>query len=318
LKLQTIIPLEKQSINCIDYQSNILLFGSCFAENIGQEIAYYKFRNYQNPFGVLFNPIAIERLISFAVEKKTYIESDIFFYNERWHCFDAHSDLSASSKEELLQNLNNRLQKTYLELKNTTHIIITLGTAWVYKRLKANKIVANCHKVPQKQFSKELLSVEDIKNSLNTIISSIKTINDKASIIFTVSPVRHLKDGFVENQQSKAHLITAVQELLKASDKLYYFPAYELMMDELRDYRFYKEDLIHPNKTAIKYIWQKFKEVWIASEAYPVMEEVEAIQKGLSHKPFNEKSETHQIFIKKLSENQKDLEKRFPFITFNI
>jgi len=319
LNLQTKIQLERKSENLVDYQSNTLLVGSCFVENIGAKFSYYKFQNLKNPFGILFNPVAIERLVSLAAEKKIYSENDIFFHNERWHCYDAHSDLSSVSKERLLQNLNNLVKQTHQQLCDATHIIITLGTAWTYKHLETNKIVANCHKIPQKHFLKDLLSVQDIKTSIDTIISNIRTLNSKASIIFTVSPVRHLKDGFVENQQSKAHLVTAIHERLKSSelkDSLHYFPAYEIMMDELRDYRFYKDDMIHPNKTAITYIWEIFKQIWITKEAYVIMNEVEAIQKGLLHKPFNKKSKEYQTFLKKLNEKQSALQLQFPSIKF--
>ncbi len=319
MNLQTKIPLKQQEHNLIDYNSRLLLLGSCFVENIGKKLDYFKFQNLQNPFGILFNPSVIECLVNNAVNNKIYSEDDVFFHNERWHCFKAHSDLSATSKDVLLDNLNNAITSTHQYIGESKHIIITLGTAWVYRNLETNLVVANCHKVPQKQFKKELLSAEVIKKSLEAIVSNIKKINSKSSIVFTVSPVRHLKDGFVENQQSKARLISAIQELLSAQIEkktLSYFPSYEIMMDELRDYRFYAEDMIHPNKTAINYIWEKFKEVWISSHAYSTMDEVESIQKGLNHKPFSSESVKYIDFKKNLISRMNMLQEQYEHIKF--
>jgi len=318
MKLQTQVPLKKAT-NKISYNSQLLLLGSCFVENIGDRLAYHKFQSVQNPFGILFHPKAIENLVVNAVDNKVYTEEDIFFLNERWHCFDAHSDLSAISKQELLQKLNDNLDKTYQQIEQSTHIIITLGTAWVYKHIKRKTTVANCHKVPQKEFFKEILSVKEIIKSLENIVTKVQSMNMNAQFIFTVSPVRHLKDGFVENQQSKAHLITAIHQffensLLRITEG--YFESYEIMMDELRDYRFYAEDMIHPNRTAINYIWEKFRLVWIADKVNPIMQQVDIIQKGFKHRPFNEKSEQHQQFLKSLEKKILYLQNEYSFIKF--
>jgi len=318
MKLQTQIPLAKAN-NQIDYNSQLLLLGSCFVENIGDRLAYYKFQSVQNPFGILFHPLAIEKLVSRAIHQTVYTEKDVFFLNDKWQCYDAHSDLSAVSKELLLQNLNAALEKTKKQLECASHIVITLGTAWVYEIKEGGQVVANCHKVPQKEFVKKLLGIDQIQNSLKATIEHIQSVNKNAHFIFTVSPVRHLKDGFVENQLSKSHLITALQHIVDISSlskKECYFPSYEIMMDELRDYRFYAEDLVHPNTTAIQYIWEKFVDVWISDNAIPTMANVEAIQKALAHKPFNPDAENHQKFLKTLEEKIHSLQKTFPFIKF--
>ncbi len=309
MNLQTKIPLKKQSHNQIDYNSKILLIGSCFSENIGNKLSYYKFQSTQNPLGILFHPKAIERLITNAINKREYTEEDLFFNNERWHCFDAHSSLSAIDKNELLHNLNSAINLTFRQLQNTSHVIITLGTSWVYREITSDKIVANCHKILQKKFLKELLSVEEISESLEAITALIESINKNVSVVFTVSPVRHLKDGFVENQRSKSHLISAIHETLNGHN-VSYFPSYEIMMDELRDYRFYAEDMIHPNQTAINYIWEKFSDVWISDEATLTMQNVETIQKGLTHRPFNARSEAHQQFLITLQKKVKTLKEK--------
>ena len=314
MKLQTKIPLVKQSKNQIDYNSNVLLFGSCFSENIGKKLDHFKFQNLQNPFGILFHPKAIETLISNAIKNKAYSEEDVFLNNEQWHCFDAHSKLSNTSKEDLIFYLNSEIKLTSEAIQNSTHIIITLGTAWVYRDIKTDSIVANCHKVPQKQFSKELLSVQEITNSLKNILSLIKSINNDASVVFTVSPIRHTKDGFVENTQSNAHLITAIHQVI--NNKSFYFPSFEIMMDELRDYRFYNEDMIHPNQVAINYIWDKFKTVWVSDESLKTMKDVDVVQKGLQHRSFNPKSQVHQQFLQNLEAKINTLKSQFLHIEF--
>ena len=316
MKLQTQIPLQKQSYNLISYESKILLLGSCFIEHIGKKLEYFKFQNLQNPFGILFHPLAIESLFLNAINEKEYTEKDLFFLNEQWHCYETHSKLSNVSKEDMLNDLNKSINSTQQYIKDATHVVITLGTAWVYRHIETEVIVANCHKVPQKQFVKELLSVEDVSQSLQSIVSLIKSINPKAVIIFTISPVRHLKDGFVENNQSKAHLIAAIHEIVEPRHLIHYFPSYEIMIDELRDYRFYAEDMVHPNEIAINYIWEKFQKVWIADEVLKLMDEIDFIQKGLLHKPFNKNSEAHQQFLKKLELKKQELKLHFPKIDF--
>lgn len=315
---QTQIPLKKQQHNKIDYNSKLLLLGSCFSENIGYKLAYYKFQSNQNPFGILFHPKAIETLITNAINQKKYGEEDIFFHNERWHCFDTHSSLSSSDKNDLLANLNNAIQQTHQQLNEASHIIITLGTSWVYKEISSDNIVANCHKIPQKQFLKEILPVDKVYESLEAIITLVKSINNNAVIAFTVSPVRHIKDGFIENKRSKSHLIAAIHELIDSvqSNKITYFPAYEIMMDELRDYRFYKEDMIHPSSTAIDYIWEKFIEVWISENSLQTMKDVDSIQKGIAHRSFNPTSEAHLKFLKNIEQKKETLVKAFPFMKF--
>ncbi|CAM4108809.1 GSCFA domain-containing protein [Gillisia limnaea] len=303
----------------IDHTSRIFLTGSCFVENIGAKLDYYKFQNLQNPFGILFHPAAIEKFITNAVNENQYSREDIFFHNERWHCFDAHSALSSPDEVALLKSLNRNLQKTREYLQESTHVIITLGTSWVYRNMSSAETVANCHKLPQKNFSKEITGVEQIYNHLKSTISAIKRVNSQAEIVFTISPVRHLKDGVIQNQRSKAHLIAALHKVMETQGKYglaSYFPAYELMMDDLRDYRFYTEDMLHPNDTAIEYIWQKFVDSRISPESVPLLKEIESIQKSLKHKAFNSDSESHKNFRKSLETKIHQLQKKYPHLNF--
>lgn len=318
MQFRTKISIPK-SDNPIDYNSKIVSLGSCFAENMAEKLDYFKFQNACNPFGIIFNPISIEKMIYRVVNQFFYTENDIFFHNERWHCYEVHSDLSNSNKEEFLENLNAVLRTSLIQLLQASHIIITYGTSWVYRNIESNAVVANCHKVPQKEFSKEILSIETIENSLKNTIDLIRKVNPKANVIFTVSPVRHLKDGFVENQVSKSNLIVAIYRLLQTEHckrNTEYFPSYEIMMDELRDYRFYAEDMIHPSQVAIDYIWEQFSATFISEESHSMMKEVETIQKGLQHRPFNPNSESHQQFLSKLQDKMVKIQKQFPEIQF--
>jgi hypothetical protein len=313
-----------------------MLLGSCFAENIGEKFEYFKFQTIVNPFGIIFNAVSLEKLIRRCVENRKFTENDIFFHNDLWHCYDVHSELSNSDKNTFLNSLNELINSTHQQVTDSTHIIITLGTSWIYRNIETNEIVANCHKVPQKQFTKELLPINQIEESLESIISLVHSVNPNCKFIFTVSPVRHIKDGFVENTLSKAHLIAAIHSILNqkfstsleltnvldfartdnGEQTLNYFPSYEIMMDELRDYRFYGEDMLHPNQTAIDYIWFQFFQNYISESVFGLMNDICSIQKGLQHRPFNPNTESHQKFLNQLDLKIKNIQNQLPFVKF--
>ena len=315
MKLTTPIKLSKQNPP-INYSSKVLLLGSCFAQNMGAKLEYYKFQQCTNPFGILFHPVAIEKLIARAVNQNWFTSKDVFLQNEQWHCFLAHSKLSNTSKEDLISALNSALEKLRFSLLEASHVVFTFGTAWVYKHLEKDIIVANCHKVPQKEFVKQLLSPDDVSDVLLGIETKLRTINPTCSIINTVSPVRHIKDGLIENSRSKAHLIAGVQEIVSPDKFNYYFPSFEIMMDELRDYRYYKEDLIHPNQTAIAIIWNAFTGSWICPETAALQKKIATIQSGILHTPFNENSKAHIHFKKDLEVQISQVQKALPWATF--
>lgn len=316
MQFRTVIPISESQFP-IDYHSKILSLGSCFAVNMAAKLSYYKFQNCCNPFGIIFNPVSIEKLVERAVNKDFFTEKDIFFHNDVWHCFEVHSELSNPNKEAFLKLLNELIEVTNQQIIQSTHVLITYGTAWVYRNKDNNQIVANCHKVPQRQFSKELLSTARIQTAINNTISTIRSINPEVKFIFTVSPVRHIKDGFVENTLSKAHLISAIHSTDNSQFITHnYFPSYEIMMDELRDYRFYAEDMLHPSQVAIDYIWERFKEATISETAFPVMKEVQQIQTALLHRPFNPNSESHQQFVLKNQKRIESLIQKYPFMVF--
>lgn len=316
MQFSTPIPISKYS-NTIDYHSKLVSIGSCFAENIGEKFSYFKFQNTVNPFGIIFNPVSLEKIISRCVSKTYFTENDIFFHNDLWHCYEVHSELSNIDKNELLAQLNNLIKLTNKQIFEATHVLITLGTSWVYKLKSTNEIVANCHKVPQKEFEKELLSVSEIKQSLQNIISITTSVNSNAKFIFTVSPVRHTKDGFFENNVSKAHLLSAVFKTVnRQPTTANYFPSYEIMMDELRDYRFYANDMLHPSQQAIDFIWIKFFENYVNEKEFQTMQEICNIQKGLQHRPFNPNTPAHQQFLLALNQKVTKVKAQFPHITF--
>lgn len=318
MNFSTKVPIQKTNFP-IDYQSDILLLGSCFAENMGEKFQYFKFKTTINPFGIIFNPVSIEKLICRVVNQEKFTENDIFFHNEMWHCFEVHSELSNTNKEEFLEKLNTILEFTNQQITKSTHLIFTYGTSWVYRNNSSKQIVANCHKVAQKEFAKELLSTETIEKSIKNTIDLIQKVNPNCTFIFTISPVRHIKDGFFENNVSKGNLFSALNKILKSENyklNTEYFPSYEILIDELRDYRFYANDMLHPSQIAIDYIWERFLENYVSEKEFATMNEVCEIQRGLKHRPFNPNTESHKKFLKNLQEKIAVLQNKFPHFQF--
>ena len=315
MKLQTQISIAKQTPN-INYDSKLFLLGSCFAENIAEKLSYYKFQNQVNPLGVLFHPLAVLDLLQRAQDSTNFSEKDIFFSNGCWQSYSAHSRLNSISKIKILEQLNFAVHSTKEQIEGASHVVLTFGTAWVYTHIQSQRIVANCHKQPQKEFDKSILSIDHLNQTFESIISILKLFNPEVTIIFTISPVRHLKDGFVENNHSKSQLFSALHPIVNNNENTHYFPSFELVMDELRDYRFYKEDMIHLNQLAIDYIWEKFQSSWIGLDSELTMNEVNRLQKGLDHKPFNPSSKAHIAFLSNLAKEIDALECKHPFMKF--
>lgn len=302
--------------NQLDHHSSLVLLGSCFSEHMEDKFQYFKFDTFANPFGILYNPIAIETAVRSCVQNARYSKENLLEHQEMWLSLNHHSKFDNRDPKQVLDNINKHIELGHRALKEASHVIITLGTSWVYKWNENNLIVGNCHKIPQKSFSKELLSSEEIVGSLRQIAHLIRSINKNASFIFTVSPVRHLKDGFIENTLSKSLLHKAIHEVKKEIDADY-FPAYEIMMDDLRDYRFYKKDLVHPNEMAIDYIWELFRESCISESSREIMIEIDDIQKSLAHRAFDASSEAHIKFLKKTEQKIELLKKKLPELEFH-
>lgn len=307
-----------QSSEKLTYEDAILTLGSCFAVNMAEKLKRFQFRCVSNPFGIIFNPISLERLVKYACANYRFTDKDVFCYQGVWSCFATHSEMNELEAEVIVEKLNHRRQMLTKALQISKHIMITLGTAWVYEREETGEIVANCHKLPQSHFRKRLLTVGEVSRSLERIVRCVKEINPDVKFVFSLSPVRHFKDGVVENQWSKAVLTVGLQDFLhhKSSEKISYFPSYEIVMDELRDYRFYKADLLHPNDIAVDYIWERFVETWIGPKEHLVMRKVEEVQRGLNHRSFNPYSESHARFLEQLAQKIDDLLERYPHMSF--
>ena len=287
------------SENKISLSDKMIATGSCFAQNIGQKLLDYKFDITVNPFGTIFNPISIFKLVNLAAREEIIASMGIVKNQGIFHHYDLHSDLSNVNEKELLQNADDILQKLGEELKNTAVVIYTFGTSIVYELRETGEIVANCHKVPANEFTRRFLEVDEIVHAFKVNYELIKSINKKTRFILTVSPVRHQKESFQQNNVSKSILRIACEKIVNEYSSVEYFPAFEIVMDELRDYRFYAEDLLHPNKIATNYIWQKFQYTFFDEKQRQFVLKWEKVRKALTHKPFNVNSEQHQLFIKK-------------------
>jgi GSCFA family len=297
----------------ISHQQNLFLIGSCFTEQIGTKLANHKFSVLDNPNGILFNPASIIKSISSYISNKQYTEADLFYQNESWNSWDHHSRFSHPDKKICLDGINESQAKAHDFLRKTDWLLITLGSAFVYE-LENKEVVANCHKVPTDKFTRRLLSVEEVFADLQKSIEEAIAFNPGLKVIFTISPVRHLRDGFIENNRSKATLIQTVHKLVEKNNNSFYFPAYELVIDDLRDYRFFAEDMVHPNYAATNYVWEKFIAACIDEPSQQLMKEIAVIVAAKNHKPFNPTSEQHKKFLQTNLAKVNKLQQQFPYL----
>jgi len=297
----------------IDHKDKLFLAGSCFTEQIGAKLSAHKFRTIENPKGILFNPVSISNSILSYIENKVYTAEDIFLNGEVWGSWDHHTRFSNLDKDKCIRDINTSMQAANGFLQEADWLLLTLGSAFVYERSDGT-VVANCHKIPADKFRKRLLTPEEIVSTFDTMIHRLKQFNPGIKIIFTISPVRHLRDGFVENNRSKACLIQAVHHLVDKFEGLFYFPAYELVIDDLRDYRFFAEDMAHPNYAATNYVWEKFIGACINELTQLIMKEINVINAAVQHKPFFPTSQAHQKFLAVNLQKLLSLKERFPYI----
>lgn len=313
-------PLEPS----IFYKEKILLCGSCFTEHIGNFLADVKFNTLQNPNGILFDPISLSSSLISYIHNKQYAAEDLFYLNETWNSWQHHSRFSNPDKDACLKNINQSQKDAHQFLKDADWLIITLGSAFTYKIVtgsslftawrSAEGVVANCHKAPAQNFNKHLNTIEEIITALDNAIHQVFHFNNKLKIIFTISPVRHLRDGVVDNNRSKAKLIEAVHHLVNKFERLYYFPAYEIVIDVLRDYRFYDVDLAHPNYAATQFVMEKFTEACFDQSTQKLMEEIRKLVIAKKHKPFNPKSELHKKFLAQQLAKAKQIKTEHPYL----
>mgnify|MGYP006301579233 FL=1 len=263
---------------------------------------------------MLYNPESVRNALDILVNEKYFGEEDLHEHNSRWLSFYHDTSFSGHDREMVLQEINKSIHAGNQWLNKTNLLIITFGTARVYHHKKRDHIVSNCHKLPAKEFKRYLLDINEIVDGYHELIGQLKKFNPNLHIVFTISPVRHWKDGAVGNQQSKAILVLAIKKLLGEFPELEYFPAYEILMDELRDYRFYAEDMLHPGETGINYIWDRFCETYIKKSTWKLMEKVDAIIKAKNHRPFHPKSLEYQNFLKKQIEKTEHFLDKYPHI----
>lgn len=280
----------------------ILTIGSCFADAMGSRFTKFKFDVLANPFGVVFNPISIHKALQYGISHHPITTESIFQNRDIFYHYDFHSDFSTLDAATLTTTINNTISATYEHLKKTKWLIITYGTAWVYSHKESEMIVANCHKMPSSIFSKSLLTEKMVIESFAALHAQLLALTPDINIVLTVSPVRHIKDTLELNAVSKAVLRLACHSISQEYPNVQYFPAYEIIMDDLRDYRFYNPDMIHPTSVAEEYIWDHFLKCFVDEKSQLFIEEWNQILKELNHKPFHPESPDHQKFIKKLIE----------------
>lgn len=306
----------------IRYTDKILLVGSCFTEHIGHALGELKFSMRQNPNGILFGPDSVCRSLDWYMENRDLRETDLFRLNEVWHSWMHHSRFSHIDASEALKGMNEARQEAHDFLKHADWLIITLGSSFTYRLTDSaslasadvNSAVANCHRAPSSWFTKEMLQIGEISTLLADTIRRLRVFNPALRIIFTVSPVRHIRDGVVENNRSKARLIEAVHSLCTQIDSVHYFPAYELVIDVLRDYRFYDIDMVHPNYAATEFVLEKFALNCIDDETRQLMQEVKRIIIARKHKAFQPDTSAHRKFLAEHALKVKVLMEKYPFL----
>lgn len=312
MEFYTRITLPKAAFT-FSHQEQIILLGSCFAENIGNKLADNKFIVDINPFGILYNPASVALAIRRLLCPQRFTSENLFEHEGVYHSFMHHSSFSSPSEANCLNNLNTRLEESSENIRKISHLIITWGTAWVYHLRSTGEVVSNCHKLPENTFDRTMLSIEDIIIDWNSLLLSLWEQNPELKILFTVSPIRHWKDGAHGNQLSKATLLLAINQLQQTyPGQIDYFPTYEIMMDELRDYRFYADDMLHPSSLAIEYIWEHFSENRLSKESLEILKEWNDIRKAINHKPFQPESKAYKQFILQTLLKMERINKKMP------
>lgn len=309
-------PFTKQ----LNIRDSVMLIGSCFTNHISKRLVQHKFKVLENPNGILFNPASIGNAINTYIGKRKYQADDLFLFNELWTSWDHHSDYSHPDQQTALEEINDSIENAHVFLKNTQWLIITLGSSFVYElkddslRGETGAVAANCHKVPAQHFNHRLLHYTEVEKHLNAIVTNATAFNPGINIIFTISPVRHYREGLVENNRSKALLHTAVHSMLQQHNHVGYFPSYELIIDDLRDYRFYAEDMVHPNYQATNYVWEKFSEAVIDDESRNIMKQLLSVYHAKNHRPLHPASSQHQKFLQTMFDRTMQLAKQYPFL----
>lgn len=300
----------------IDYHSKIILSGSCFSNHIGLKLNHKKFDALPNPFGTTYNAITLSKQLNKTIQNRPVLDSEINFnsYSGVYSHFDFHSDFNRPDQHSIIEGINSKLDATRAYLLEATHCIITLGTSFVYEHKVSKSMVGNCHKFPAQQFTKRLLTVEEQLETLSSLVKMLTSLNPQIQFLLTVSPIRHIKEGLPENNLSKSILTIVCHQLAANFKHVHYFPAYEILMDDLRDYRFYEKDMIHPNMQAIDYIWNRFCEAFFDSSTMALMKQIERLALNKSHKYFNPESNSSLHHQNKTKADEEALYATHPFL----
>ncbi len=310
---QTELPIGEWQMTHAD---GILLFGSCFAEHIGARLERYKFRCDTNPYGILYNPMSIATALHEIMNGRIYRMEDLNCHKGVWYSMAHHGAFSSTDAETCLQRINSRIAQAKEELHTARWLILTFGTARIYTSKETNTVAGNCHKLPDRLFHRSLLEVEDIVETYKTLITRLRHLNPDLQVLFTVSPVRHAKDGMHGNQVSKSVLHLSIHKLCAALPHLYYFPAYEIVLDELRDYRFYTEDMLHPSVQAVDYVWQCFSDCGFSDSTRRTIQTCEEIEKAIAHRPFHPDTDEYRDFLHKTLLKIAALKEKMPYLDF--
>jgi len=295
------------------YDSSVFMLGSCFAESIGKQFQDLQFRCMVNPFGIIFNPVSLMRLIRRINNDEHFDSGDLHKNNGLWFSYDHHSKLSSPDKATLLNELNSKLEESKNFISNCDVLVLTLGTSWVFDHLSSGNTVANCHKVNQREFKRRLLDRDEVIKSLNEAIEEIRMLNEHIKFVLTVSPVRHIRNGLVDDRRSKSQLLLAAYEISEKNDFVEYFPSYEIMTDELRDYRFYDRDMIHPSEFAEDYIWEELTKVWMPDSTIVQINKMKKLIAELNHIPIFPESESEKQRREKLPQKITVMEKEIGY-----
>jgi hypothetical protein len=283
----------------LDFTDGIAAFGSCFAENMGDKMNWFRFNCRANSHGIIFNPFSVAKALNDVIEHKSYDANDLIVRNGVFHSLNHHGCFSNENPEKVLQTIHHEIDHMHDQLKNAKLCLITFGTAWYYRFKESRMIVANCHKIPGSEFEKEMATSNEIIEVWKPLLEKLKQFNPNLQLVFTVSPVRHLRDGFHENQLSKANLLVAINQLINEDKDRYYFPAYEIMIDDLRDYRFCAEDMVHPSNEAVQYIWEKFSSWALNEKTTELLSKLTPLLKYLDHKPLKIGKAEHALHVEK-------------------
>ena len=300
----------------INHQRGIVMMGSCFSDNIGNRLQSACFNVEVNPFGTLYNPASIANGLMDIMHKRQFVQDDLFQLvgDNRWHSFSHHSSYSSVDSGKMLNNINEQLSQSHTMLQQASTLIITFGTAWVYQLIDTQQVVANCHKLPSDKFNRCLMSVDEIIEQWSGVIKQLRALNEEIKIIFTVSPIRHLRDGAHENQVSKSTLHLAIDALVKSHKGVIYFPAYEIMNDDLRDYRFYASDMTHPSEEAVDYIYDIFVQSFFDGETMKLASSCERLTRRLLHRHMGDDQEAIIRFEQSTQELKTQMLQQYPFL----